>query len=136
MKVLGISFYKIDLERKEDSFKNIKISTKLNILGIQKSSSTLLTDSESLIKIKFEYELNYEQDIALLKFSGYLLVSLSHSESDEILNKWEEKKIPEKFKEIIFNSIFRKCNLKALQFEEELNLPPHLPLPSFKIKGK
>ena len=48
----------------------------------------------------------------------------------------EEKKIPEKFKEIIFNSIFRKCNLKALQFEEELNLPPHLPLPSFKIKGK
>ena len=67
MKVLGISFYKIDLERKEDSFKNIKISTKLNILGIQKSSSTLLTDSESPIKIKFEYELNYEQDIGFFK---------------------------------------------------------------------
>ncbi len=136
MKLLGITFFKLDLEKKADSFKDLKLSTKLNILGIQRASSKLLNDSEIPIKIKFEYELNYDKEIASLKFYGHLLVSLSLLESNEILNKWEEKKIPEKFKSSIFNLIFKKCNLKALQFEEELNLPPHIPLPSFKIKEK
>jgi len=136
MKLIGFNFTKINLEKKSDNFKNLKITTGIDILNIKGTKSNPFNSSDELIIVEFEYNINYEENIALLKFSGNMIISTESNQVSEILKQWEDKKIPKDFRLNIFNIIFRKSSLKALQFEEELNLPPHIPLPSFKPTEK
>ena len=136
MKVVGFNFTKLNLEKKSDNLKDLKISTGIDVLDIKEAKTDLFNSSEGLIVVKFEYIINYETDIALLKFNGNLILSLESKEAKEVLKQWKEKNIPEEFRLGVFNIILRKSSLKALQFEEELNLPPHIPLPSFKSPEK
>ena len=55
-------------------------------------------------------------------------------EIKEVLEDWKKKKLSDSFQEILFNIILRKANIKALELEEELNLPFHINLPSIKKK--
>jgi hypothetical protein len=50
----------------------------------------------------------------------------------EILKQWESHIIPEEFKIPLFNIILKKSNFKALELEEDLLLPSHIPMPSIK----
>jgi len=48
----------------------------------------------------------------------------------EVLKGWKDKETTDDFRIFLFNIILRKSNIKALQLEDELALPPHIPLPS------
>jgi hypothetical protein len=133
---VGFNFRKMDLEKKSDNLKDLKISAGIDISDLKEVKSKLFNSSEEIIAVSFEHTINYEKDIAVLKFYGSLLVSVGSQQAKEVLKQWEDKKIPEEFRLSVFNLIFRKSSLKALQFEEELNLPPHIPLPSFKVSKK
>ncbi|GAG20549.1 unnamed protein product, partial [marine sediment metagenome] len=50
----------------------------------------------------------------------------------DILKEWNDKKMSEDFRITLFNIILRKSNLKAIQLEDEMNLPIHIQLPSLK----
>jgi hypothetical protein len=136
MKLIKFNFTKIDLEKKSDNFKNLRIETGIDLLEIKEITSPLFNSQEAILAIKFKYTLDYEKDIALLNFSGNALISTERNQAKEALERWNEKKLPEEFRLALFSIIFRKSSIKALQFEEELNLPPHLPLPSFKRAEK
>lgn len=132
MRLIGFNFTKMNLEKKSDNMKDLKVTTGIDISDVQEAKSDLFKSPEELIAVRFEYNVNYEKDVASLKFNGGLIVSVESKQAKEILKQWKDKKIPEDFKLNIFNIILRKSSLKALQFEEEFNLPPHIPLPSFK----
>lgn len=136
MRLISFNFTKMDLEKKSDNLKDLKITTGMNLIEIKEAKSDLFNSSDKLISIKFEYTLNYEKDIATLKFYGNGVVSMEPKEAKEVLRQWKDKNLPEDFKLGLFNIILRKSSLKALQFEEEFNLPPHIPLPSFKPSEK
>ncbi len=136
MRLVGFNFRKIDLEKKSDNLKDLKITAGIDISDLKEIKSDLFNSSEEIIAVSFEYTINYEKEIAILKFYGNLLVSVEPQQAKEVLKQWKDKKIPEEFRVSVFNLIFRKSSLKALQFEEELNLPPHIPLPSFKTSKK
>jgi len=61
-------------------------------------------------------------------------MGLDPGKSKEVLKKWKDKEIPEDFRLVLFNIILKKSSLRALQLEEEMNLPTHFPLPSIKIE--
>jgi hypothetical protein len=136
MKIIGFNFTKLNLEKMSDNLKELKIGTEINISDIKEAKSDFLPSSEELLLVKFEYIIKYEKEIAILKFCGSLIISIESKQAKEILKQWKEKKVPEEFRLNVFNVIFRKSSLKALQFEQELNLPPHIPLPSFKPADK
>lgn len=136
MKLISFNFTKMDLEKKSDNLQGLKIGTEINILDIKEAKADIFSSPDSLIVIKFEYDINYEKDIATLKFYGNLIISVEEKVSKEVLKQWKDKELPEDFKLSVFNLIFKKSSLKALQFEGEFNLPPHIPLPSFKASEK
>jgi hypothetical protein len=136
MRLVGFNFRKMDLEKKSDNLKYLKISAGIDISDLKEVKSNLFNSSEEIIAVSFEYTINYEKDIAVLKFYGNLLVSVESQQAKEVLKQWKDKKMPEDFRLSVFNLIFKKSSLKALQFEEELNLPPHIPFPSFKASKK
>ncbi len=132
MRLIGFNFTKMNLEKKSDNLKDLKVTTGIDISKVQEAKSDFFKSPDELIAVNFEYNINYEKDVATLKFYGSLIVSVGSKQAKEVLKQWKDKKLPEDFRLNVFNIILKKSSLRALQFEEELNLPPHIPLPSFK----
>ena len=52
-----------------------------------------------------------------------------------ILDGWKkDKQLPKDLAPKILNTILAKCNIKALNLTQEVNLPPHIRLPILKPK--
>ncbi len=132
MKLMGFNFSKINVEKFSDNLNELKINTNIDISDINEVKPGSFKTKEILLGIKFNYTINYEPNFAKIEFSGNVLVSLDPKIAKNILKEWEDKKIPDDFKTHLFNLIMRKSSIKALEFEEDMNLPYHIPLPVLK----
>lgn len=132
MKIVGFSFRKISVEKLSDSFKDLKIGTNIDILEINKINVDFLNNKEDVIGIKFKYFINYEPNLAKIELEGDVLVSIEPNLAKETLKQWKDKTILEEIRVPLFNVILRKSNIKALQFQDEMNIPLHIPFPSIK----
>lgn len=133
MKFIGFGLNKIFAEKNNTSFKNINIDNNLSIIKIKKLENDFIPKGD-ILSIDFDYSINYNPDFAKINYKGSLLVSLDSENIDEILEEWKNKKLNDNFQLKITNIIFRKLNIKALQLEEEMNLPHHISLPTIKKK--
>ncbi len=113
MKIIGFNLIKISVERKEE----IKAKEKLPF------------SDDEVIKIAFKFLVDYEPDFAKLILEGYVIILPEKNEAKNLLKSWKDKKIPEELRVGLFNFIMSKCNIKALNLEDELNLPLHIPMP-------
>ena len=132
MELVGFNFNKIKIEKFLDRSNELKINTTIDISGINKFQADMLKTKDEILGIKFNYIINYEPKFAVIEFSGNLLISLDPKMAKEVLKEWEEKKIPADFRILLFNLIIRKSAIKALELEDELNLPYHIPMPVLK----
>lgn len=136
MDIVGFSLTKILLDRKETPIKKLDIKSKIKFSSIEKQNIKFLEGKDTL-KVNFEYEILYSPDLAQISFKGHLLFASNPKEAEEILDEWNKnKKIKKEVQLKIYNFVFMKCNLKALHFEEEFNLPPHINLPQIRIESK
>jgi hypothetical protein len=137
MKVVNFNFTKISIERLKDKIdNNLKFNTKLDLSSIDSLKSDILKIKDELIKIDFVYTVLYEPDFAKLELAGSLILSVDPKMAKEILKNWKDKQTSEEFRVVIFNVILKKSNIKAIQLEDEMGLPTHIPLPSFKPQNK
>ena len=132
MKLVGFNFKKIKAEKFSNSFTDLKVNVKIDILKIEPLKTGFFNSKGDLLEIEFDWFLDYGGDIAKLEIGGKFVLELDSKISKEVLNQWKDKKLPEDFRLSTYNLILRKANLKALQLEEELNLPIHIQLPSLK----
>lgn len=134
MKLAGFNFTKYNIEKKSNDYKNLKISSGINIESIEEVKSNILKTKETLLIVKWKFNVNYEPKIASIELAGNLIIGLESKKSKEILKKWDKKEIDEEFNIKILNIILKKCNIKSVQFEDDFSLPIHFKLPS--LKGK
>ncbi len=130
MKIIGFNFQKISAEKFKELSEGFKMNTKIDISSIESINSDFLKTKEDLIKISFVYSISYDSDFAKIDLAGSFILSVEPKIAKEILKGWKDKKTSEEFRLFIFNMILRKSNVKALQLEDELLLPYHIPLPS------
>ena len=136
MRVVGFNFNKINIEKFSDKLEKMNIKTNIDISNIQSIDNNLLKTNNSLIAVNFIYTVDYDPNFAKIVLSGTILFELDEKQSKEILKSWKEKQIPENFKLTLFNTILRKSNVKALQLEDDLNLPLHISLPTLRKPEK
>jgi hypothetical protein len=136
MKLVGFNFTKIAIEKTGDSYKNLKLNTKMDIFNIDSVDSPFFKGEEDLIKVKFLYTIDYAPTIAKIELGGNILLGVEKTKSKGILEGWKEKKIPEDFRLLIFNLVLKKANVKALELEDQMGLPLHVPMPSLKKQKK
>lgn len=136
MKLVNFNFKKISIERFKDQAESIKFNTKIDISSIDTLKTDFIKVKDELIKVDFIYTVLYEPDFAKLELAGTFILSVEPKIAKEILKNWKEKQTSEEFKVIIFNIILKKSNIKALQLEDELGLPIHIPLPSLNKQNK
>ena len=132
MRFIGFNLIKINAEKFSDKIENLKINTNINISEINTIKSDFFKTKEEVLSVKFNYDIIYDSNFAKIEFIGKVLFVIDSKIAKNILKQWEDKKMPEDFRLILFNIILRKSNLKALQLEDEMNLPLHISLPSLK----
>jgi hypothetical protein len=139
MRIIGFNFTKISIEKlKEPSElkEQLKINTQIDVPELTEVKSHLLKTKEEIIGAKFTYGVNYNPGFAKIELEGRILVAVEPKVAKEIFKQWKKKKMPEDFRLFLFNVVLKKSSLKALYLEEELNLPLHMPMPSFKKEQK
>ncbi len=129
MRLIGFNFKKINVERFKEQPETVKFNTKIDITSIDSAKSDILKTKEELLKIDFRYSILYEPDFAKIELEGNIILSVEPKIAREAIRGWKDKQTSEEFRIILFNIILRKSNIKALQLEDELGLPPHIPLP-------
>ena len=127
------------------TFKNpYTIDTNIEFLSIDKEKNELLKDAE-ILPTQFRFSLSYYETDEKVKdkrgpkqgeiiFEGSLLLSTTKDEAKDILKSWKKKEIPQNLRQPLFNTILRKCTLRALSLQEELNLPSHINIPLLEFK--
>ncbi len=130
MRLVGFNFNKISAEKLKDIKGELKFNSKIDISSISPLKSDLIKIKDEPIKIDFVYTVLYEPEFAKIEFAGTMILSVEPKIARDLLKNWKEKELNEEARLFIFNVILRKASIKALNLEEELNLPSHLPLPS------
>jgi hypothetical protein len=130
MKLVGFDFKKVSIERFKDSSESLKFNTKMDISSIEPLKSDLIKTREDLLKVEFVFSVLYEPEFAKVELAGKMILAVEPRIAREVLRGWKDKETSEEFRVFMFNIILRKANIRALQLEEELGLPPHIPLPS------
>ncbi len=130
MQVIGFNFEKILAERKnQKAGGKIEIKSNINVKEISPEKVDLVKDKD-VLKFSFEFTIDYTPEIAKILLAGSAIIMLEKDKAKEIMKKWKSgKKIVEDIRIPLFNMIMTKSNLRALQLEEELNLPTHIPMP-------
>jgi hypothetical protein len=130
MRLVGFTFTKISIEKFKEAVDELKFNTKIDISSIEPLKSDLIKVRDEPLKIDFVYSVLYEPEFAKVELAGTMILSVEPKMARDILKGWKDKEMNEDFRIFMFNIILRKSNIKALELEDELNLPTHIPLPS------
>lgn len=153
MQLIGFNFSKISTEKKSDLGPAPTINTNIEFTDVAKDEVALLKDAE-VLRIGFRFSITYhtaapkkdkdketkEKEAQAkdaqgsLLFEGTLLFATDKEKVKELLKHWKKHELPAETKIPLFNLILRRCSTKALDLEEQLGLPPHIPLPQLKPK--
>jgi hypothetical protein len=136
MKIISFNYTKISVEKNSSNYKDLKIGTSVNIVSIEEPKNVSSSIKDSFVVVNWNYGITYNPGIANINFSGSMVLSMEPKEAKEVLKNWKDKKMDSDFNILLVNAIMKKTNIKALQFEEEFNLPTHFKLPSVKINKK
>lgn len=128
MQIIGFNFEKISAEKHKDVQGKLSINSNIEIDDITKEKIDVFKD-KNILKFKFSFTVKYEPGVADLAFKGSILVVFPEEEEKDILKKFKKKKVEDAVRIPLFNIILTRSSVKALQMEEDLQLPLHIPFP-------
>ena len=137
MAIVGFGFDNIQAERKLKNFpKDAKISSNINISDVINDEISLSSSKpQSLLKFNFKFSVSYEPDFGLVSLDGHVLYMAEEKEQKEIIDSWKkDKKVKPVLLTSLVNYILAKAHIKSLELTQDVNLPPHLPLPHVQMK--
>jgi hypothetical protein len=135
MRAIGFNYKKISIEKlSSNSLEGVKVNANIDISEISSvKPGDILKSKDELVAVQFTYVVGYDPDFAKLAFSGNIILEIESKLAKEILKSWKDsKEIPEDFRVFVFNIILAKSNLKALELEDDMNLPLHIPMPAIQ----
>lgn len=134
MPIVGFNIKKIDAVKEGALKQGMKIENNVGVTEIKEEGLTLPNGtSESVLKVSYSFNANYTPNIGHVKFNGEVVYAGGKEEMDKILGNWKkDKKIDPELMTLFMNFIMLRCNIKAFVYAQDVELPPHLKLPSVK----
>jgi hypothetical protein len=133
--IIGFNFTKLDVERKNKLIKGMKVKYNMDISSVKELDVPLSTNQKG-IDLDFEFTVDYNPDIAKILIRGTVSYMADEKFIGDVLKSWKkDKKLSRKISLPVINLILDRCNVKAMELEQELTLPTHLPMPSVKVSG-
>jgi len=100
-------------------FPPVKISTNLNVVGVEKKGGELL-------EVPFVFAINYVPAVAQINIKGKARVTGDKKELDKIYNSYKEKKPPPP---AVIQSISNVVLVESVVISRTVGIPPPIPLP-------
>ena len=133
MKIVGFNFSKIMVEKNAPPAGGLEVKSNLSIDNIFEDKTILLEGSPTL-RFDFTFTISYEPGVGKVEIKGSIMGVEEKEGTEEILKEWKKKKFSPRYKIQVFNFILNKCNLRAIQIEDEVGLPLHVPFPQLTPK--
>ena len=132
MPIVGFNFDKTSAERKAPIKKGMKATHNITIEDVKEEQLNLGENTKkSGLKFSFEYIVDYQPNIGEVIIKGHILYLDDEKKVKEIASKWKkEKKMDSDITAQLINTAIIKSTIKALSLSQDLNLPPHLPIPT------
>lgn len=134
MPIVGFNLDKTLAEKKAQVQKGMRAAHNITINSIDKEEIYLGKDNKKPgLKFSFEYEVKYEPKIGEILIQGHILYTDTDKKIKEILDNWKKsKKIEPTLTTHLINTAIVKSTIKALSLSQDINLPPHLPIPTIQ----
>ncbi len=148
MQIIGFGFTKITAFKSENFTRNTaNINTTMEFTNVLKEEIKLLKDNNEGLKLNFKLSIDYtlqdekkqekqdKQDKqGEISFEGYLIISASKEESKNIQKSYKKKQMSPTLLAPLYNFLLKKCTPKAMNLEDEIGLPLHIPIHQIKPK--
>ena len=137
MQIIGFNIEKIEAEKNsQNNIKDLKVKYNANIKSITLEEINIGKKQE-ILKVNFEFKVEYDPDIGKIFFAGHILIMEDPKKARSIAENWnKEKDTYSDFSLQMVNIILLRANIKALIIANEVNLPPHIPLPRVMQQSK
>lgn len=133
MPIVGFNFDNISASKNKD-LKGEKVKVRSNMEITEVSSKEVVlgeNQKQDVVKVNFEHNVYYDPQVGSVVIKGHILYSDNAKKVKEILDSWKKnKKVDLELKAQLINTALIKSNIKALHLSQEVNLPPHLPMPT------
>ena len=139
MRIAGFNFTKVVAERSPDFEVGSNISTNIEFVDIKNEETDITREDSNALRVSFKFSVSYNEkdkkdsNNAEISFLGFIIIITTKDEANDILKEWKKKALPNSFRVPIFSFILKRCSARALQLEDELNLPLHVPIPQIKM---
>jgi len=133
MTVIGFSFNKMLVEKKNPVKGKVSINNNVGITNVEETQLNLNTNKKAL-KLNFEFSSSYDPNVGKISLKGEVIYLIDKDKAEEVVKNWKKnKKIEKDLMTEILNNVLTKCNVQALILSKDMNLPPPIPLP--KVGG-
>jgi hypothetical protein len=151
MKVVGFNLISFSASRQSIPLPALTLKSDIKVTDIKLDNLPFIKEGEAL-QFHFEISFNYMDNENIndnkspkknktspygqINIKGIIIATTPKEESQKILQSWKKKEIPKEVRYPLYNLIFSKCSVKAMQWEEELGLPYHIPMPKINEQNK
>lgn len=137
MAIVGFNFDRILVEKTGPINKGVQVKNNMSIKNVEEQQLIMGEKKESVLKFSFEFSSVYSPKIGKVAIDGHILFLQDKADVKKIMTGWKKNKnIPNDIATMILNAVLMKCNVKALILSQEVNLPPHIRLPTISPKAK
>lgn len=137
MAIVGFNFDKILVEKTNPIKGKVQVKNNMAIKDVEKQELIFGKKKDEVLKFSFEFSSKYDPNIGLISIKGHILFLQEPAEIKKIMSSWKKNKtIPQDIMTHLLNTVLVRCNIKALIFSQEVNLPPHIRLPTISPKSK
>ncbi|MBS3171055.1 hypothetical protein J4449_00415 [Candidatus Woesearchaeota archaeon] len=138
MPIVGFNFNKVYVEKKEslEASKNIQIKNDVLITNVREEKLPTGKTKADGLKFDFKFHLKYEPEVGEIELVGFIYYLDDQEVIKDIFKSWKkDKKLSQELTANLVNTVLIKGTIKALTLSQEVNLPPHLPLPTVNPKS-
>ena len=127
--IVSFVFDKMSAEKTGKITDKVNINHNFNISNVEKSEVNI-QGKKQVLKVSFDFAVNYEPNIGNIKMNGYLNYLDKEEELTKLTSQWKkDKKLPVGITSLVLNTVLTRANIKALMLSQEVNLPPQIQLP-------
>lgn len=135
MPVVGLAFDKIVIEKHGPVKGKVQVNNNVAIKDVLKTDLAVGPTKQAAVKFQFEFTAKYEPKLGDITMNGFLTFFDKPEKVTEILDGWKkDKKVQKEVMSSVLNTVLSRCNVEALIFAREVNLPPPIPLPKVQVK--
>lgn len=141
MKLIGFNLTKIFAEKPSLFKGSFNINTDIQFKDITSENIAMLKEEE-ILRISFNFVIDYHkkdakaEPAAKIELSGIMLISTDKQQAASILKNYKKKDFDTQLRASLMNTILKKCTPRAIQLQDELNLPsPFIKIPQVRFES-